>query len=93
MNYDKIQLSTISRHRNNVETVKITDIQGNNLIFELHGRAENFPVSYPAEFKVGEYIDVIFFNNSGSRNSHGIKLVGHTPPEFCSDAKAVKNDV
>lgn len=87
MEFQKIQLTTVSRHRNGIEPIKIAAIKGNNLILErFNGRTQQFPVSYPAGYEIGQYLDVVFFNTGNS--SHGMRYIGITPPQFCPDAEA-----
>lgn len=81
MEFKQEQLTTVLRHRNNIEAVKITNISDGNLILErFNGKTEKMPVSYPARYRVGQFLDVIIFKTGNS--SHGMKLVGITPPEF-----------
>ena len=87
MEFKQEQLTTVSRHRNSIETVKIMDIRGTDLILErFNGKTERFPVSYLAGYEIGQYLDVVFFNTG--KSSHGMKLIGHTPPQFRPDAEA-----
>lgn len=86
MEFKQEQLTTISRYKNSIEAAKITNIQGSNLTIErFNGQAERFPVSYMC-YEVGQYVDIQYFKNGNS--SHTLKLVGHTPPQFCPDAGA-----
>ena len=92
MEFKREQLNSVLRHRNDIEAVKIKGIEGNDLIIErFNGKTERFPVSYPAEYKEGKYIDMVFFN-TGSR-SYGMRYIGHTPPQFYPDAGVEKDEV
>lgn len=83
MTFKNEQLTAIGRHVNFIEAVKIIDIEKSNLVLErFNGEKDKFPISRPAEYEIGKYVDVIFFNNGCS---HGIKLVGHTPEQFYPD--------
>lgn len=80
-NYDKIQLTTISRHINSIEVAKIIGIKGNELTIErFNGQSERFPVSYAGGYETGQYCDIQYLRTGSS--SHALKLIGHTPPEF-----------
>ena len=82
MEFKQEQLTTISRHRNSIEVAKIIDIQGSNLTIErFNGDKERFQVSYVGDYAPGQFIDIQFFRTGSS--SHALKLIGHTPPEFC----------
>lgn len=86
MEFKRIQLSGSLRHMNSIEVVKIADIEEGGLILErFNGKREKFPVLYSARYKIGEYLDMVFFNTGNS--SHGMKFIGHTPPQFYPNAE------
>jgi len=89
MEYKREQTTTILRRRNFIRAFKILDIQGSNLIvrnsFNRNKTAE-FAVSEPDEYKVGDYVDMVF-TKTGS-NSHTIELIGHTPTQFTPKGNA-----
>ena len=82
MVYERIQLTPIDRHRNFIEAAKVIEIQGNSLTIErFNGNREIFPVSYIGDYAPGQYLDIQYLRTGNS--SHALKLIGHTPPEFC----------
>lgn len=81
--YDNRQLTTLSRHRNNINAHKILDIRGNNLVFRIRynsDKTEEITVSLPEDYNIGEYIDLAVTRMS--KTSKIIELVGHTPEGF-----------
>ena len=84
---NEINLTKITRYRNNVKAHKILAIEGNKLIFRPQNGADkttNIEVSNGKNYSVGEYIDLIVgFNRCNGRiTSYRIRFVGKTPDEF-----------
>ena len=86
MEFQKIQLTNISRHRNSIEVAKITSINGNNITIErFNGDTETFPINHLGDYAPDQYIDIQYFRTGSS--SYTLKLIGHTPPQFYPEAE------
>lgn len=83
MEYKREQSTIVLRRRNSVRAFRVLAIQGDNLIVRNsydRDKTAEFAVSEPDEYKVGDYVDMVFIKTG--TNSHTIELIGHTPPEF-----------
>lgn len=81
--YERRQLTTVLRHKNNVTAHKILDIQGDYLVVRLwcnKCETERISISTSEEYKIGEYIDLVVLRMS--KTSWRIELIGHTPQDF-----------
>lgn len=87
--YERRQLSTVLRHKNNVKAHKILDIQDNYLMVRLWRNkceTERILVSIAEEYKIGEYIDLVVLRMS--KTNWRVELIGHTPQEFIPEDDA-----
>lgn len=85
-NYDKIQLTTLSRYQNDISVRQILDIKDGHLIMHTWNNGEDIcriPVSKQklALYHVGDFVDMVILRTGNS--SYTARLVGHTPPDFC----------
>lgn len=81
--YERRQLSTVLRRKNNISAHKIFNIEDNYLVVRLWRNkceTERILVLTPEEYKTGEYIDLVV--SRMSKTSYRVEIIGYTPQEF-----------
>ena len=90
MEFQKEQLTTLSRYRSNITVRQILDIKNGNLIMRTWNKGDDtcrIPVSKPLlpMYHIGDFVDMVILRTGNA--SYSARLVGHTPPQFYPDAE------